>query len=96
MILVDVRISITSSPEAISGCRRIPLHQLPGMVEELPRHCPIVLYCQLGQRSRAAAMYLREAGFQAFFLRGGLSEWGHDPHTPPQSDSTMENGTLWL
>ncbi len=45
--------------------------------EYLSRELTIICYCQSGQRSLEAAQRLREAGFKAYSLDGGLRGWLH-------------------
>lgn len=75
LVLLDIRNEGGAETGALLGCRHIPLQLLPSRLDELPRDCRIVLYCQAGTRSRAAARYLREAGYDAFSVRGGFVQW---------------------
>jgi adenylyltransferase/sulfurtransferase len=61
---------------ATHGARLIPLDELGERLGEIPAGRPIVVYCRTGQRSRAAARRLREAGHvDVRSMSGGLVAW---------------------
>ncbi len=61
------------------GARLVPLGELEERLSELPRDRPIVVYCKSGQRSRTAAEFLGQQGFEAVEnLEGGLLAWARD------------------
>jgi rhodanese-related sulfurtransferase len=51
------------------------LQEIPARYEELDRHRPIVVICQVGQRSALAAEFLTHKGLTAHNLEGGLESW---------------------
>lgn len=53
----------------------IPLNDLPDRMHELPQGRPIVCVCAVGGRSGRATTILREHGFDAINLRGGMRSW---------------------
>jgi rhodanese-related sulfurtransferase len=54
----------------------IPLADLPGRLNELPRDRKIVVVCATGSRSRQALGILQTAGLaQAVSMKGGLTAW---------------------
>jgi rhodanese-related sulfurtransferase len=53
----------------------IPLGQLPRRLAELPKDRTVVAYCAVGGRSAHAAAMLRERGYEALNLRGGMRAW---------------------
>lgn len=60
----------------IPNAHLIPLSQLQGHLEELPKQQPIVAVCKSGRRSGQATVILRKHGFErAANLRGGMLEW---------------------
>lgn len=68
-----------------SGATVIPLHQLPGRLDDLPTGDPLVVVCHRGQRSLSAATFLRARGIgRATSLRGGVEDWALtvDPSMP--------------
>ena len=61
------------------GARLIPLGELEDRLGEVPRDCPVVVYCRTGQRSLTAARRLAEAGYERVSnLQGGIVAWAHD------------------
>jgi rhodanese-related sulfurtransferase len=53
----------------------IPMNELPARVGELPRDREIVAVCKRGQRSWNVAQWLRQQGYDASSLSGGLDAW---------------------
>lgn len=67
-----------SSLEA-RGAELIPLGELEGRLDEVPRDRPIVVVCRSGERSRTAASRLLAAGFRDVAnLTGGLQAWARE------------------
>lgn len=57
----------------------VPLAELPGRTDELPRDRPLIVVCHHGQRSLLATRHLRRLGFgRATSLRGGVEAWARD------------------
>lgn len=73
--LLDVREPDEHEEFAISGDVLIPLRDLPGRVEEVPKERDVVVYCAVGGRSGRAAEWLRQRGYKAYNLRGGVRAW---------------------
>ena len=75
-VLVDVREAAEHHADHIGG-RLIPLGQLDARAFELDdaRDRDIVVYCASGARSAAGARLLRDRGFRAVSLRGGMMAW---------------------
>lgn len=75
-ILVDVRERHEWSAGHAAGARHIPLGELPGRMDELPKDRPVYLICASGGRSRAAVDVLHKAGFASpINVNGGTSAW---------------------
>ena len=53
----------------------IPMRQVPGSIDQLPRDQTIVVYCHSGQRSARITAFLRSEGFDARNLVGGILAW---------------------
>lgn len=64
-------------PEAVP----IPLGQLRKRLDELPRDRTIVAYCAVGLRGYLAERILRQAGFDARNLSGGITTWRASRYT---------------
>lgn len=73
--LLDVREPQEYSAGHIAGARLIPLGELGGRLNELPKEQPILCICRSGSRSGAAARQLSAHGFEAINLSGGMIGW---------------------
>jgi rhodanese-related sulfurtransferase/rubrerythrin len=74
--LLDVRQPGEFEQSRIPGAKLIPLPDLPGRTSELDPDKPILTYCAIGGRSRAAAQYLSGQGFKEVYnLKGGIAAW---------------------
>lgn len=82
--LVDVRQPWEAAVASLPGALLIPLRELPSRLDELDPAREVVTYCHLGQRSAQAAAFLREEGFHARSLAGGIDAWSRhvDPEVP--------------
>jgi sulfur-carrier protein adenylyltransferase/sulfurtransferase len=74
-LLVDVRMPWEYDICHIGASRLVPLNQLPNGVATMERTQPIVVYCHHGVRSLLAAQYLRQEGFEAMSMSGGIDQW---------------------
>ena len=60
----------------LQGACLVPLDELQGRLDEIPRDRPIVAVCQSGKRSARATEMLLKAGFeQVANVAGGLIQW---------------------
>jgi len=73
--LIDVRERHEHDAGRIAGCRLIELHELGLHAATIDRDRPVVVYCRMGLRSEMAAVALRNAGWDAFNMVGGMLEW---------------------
>lgn len=76
--LLDVRYAEEHEDSHIPGDQLIPLPELRGRLDELDRKRRWVVYCRSGRRSAVAALLLRQAGFTAVSLTGGINGWPHE------------------
>ncbi len=77
-LILDVRKAPAFDAVAtlISGALRLAPDALALAIPQLPRSHPLVAYCVHGhQVSQGAAQQLREAGFDATYLEGGVEHW---------------------
>lgn len=74
-LILDVRQPAEYAWGTISGAERIPLTQLGRRLEALPRQKKILTICQSSHRSPIAARMLRNAGYEAINVEGGMSAW---------------------
>lgn len=79
LLLLDVREpwewAQAHLPAAMGQVRHIPMNGLPERVAELPRDLPIVVFCAHGSRSYSVTHWLREQGYDARNLQGGITRW---------------------
>ena len=74
-LLLDVRTPAEFTAGAMPGAINIPVDDLRQRLGELPRDRPIAVYCQVGQRGYLATRILRQAGFQAANVGGGMKTY---------------------
>ena len=85
--LLDVRQPKEYEQEHLPGAIFIPLAELPQRMKELDKNKPVIAYCAVGGRSRAAAQLLSGADFQEVYnLAGGIKAWNGLTATGPQSE----------
>ncbi|WP_429101831.1 FAD-dependent oxidoreductase [Aeromonas rivipollensis] len=75
-LVVDVR----SAPELdklgrIPGALHIPLDELRGRLDELPKDKELLISCQVGLRGHVACRLLSQHGFKVKNLSGGFKTW---------------------
>ena len=74
--LLDVRQPGEYEQSHLPGAKLVPLPQLSDRMEELDPEKPVVVYCAVGGRSRAAAQLLSGKGFdEVYNLKGGIKAW---------------------
>lgn len=71
-LLLDVRDRAEVRRGSLPGALHIPLDQLRGRLDELPRDREILAYCHVGQRGYYACRLLAQHGFRARNLSGGI------------------------
>lgn len=74
-VVIDVREPGEYSAGHIPGSRLMSLGTLPARVQDLPREREIVVVCLSGGRSAQATQFLRQAGYNALNLSGGMRAW---------------------
>jgi rhodanese-related sulfurtransferase len=74
--LIDVREQSEVKQGKIKGAINIPLGQISGRLNEIPKNKPLFLYCRSGMRSKQAAKILIANGYdQVNHLKGGIISW---------------------
>ncbi|MFC1868275.1 rhodanese-like domain-containing protein [Thermodesulfobacteriota bacterium] len=82
--LLDVRQPGEYEKARIPGATLIPLPELTDRLEELGTEKPVITYCAIGGRSRAAAALLTGKGFKDVYnLAGGIKAWNGLTATGP-------------
>lgn len=76
-VLLDVRTPQEFAQERIAGASSLPLGSLEANLPKLEpfKNKTIVVYCQSGMRSVAAARILQRNGFKPVNLEGGIGAW---------------------
>lgn len=75
LVILDVRSADEYRAGHIAGALLIPLGELRGRMNELPKDRQILCVCRSGARSGSAVGHLTGAGFDAVNLRGGMMSW---------------------
>ncbi len=76
--IVDVRTAGEFAGGAYPGAINVPLAELAGRLDRIPKDRPVVVYCASGMRSASAARLLARAGYADVVNAGGLH------HLPPR------------
>ena len=92
--LLDVRQPGEYEKEHLPGALLIPLPQLETRLDELDPAKPVLAYCAIGGRSRAAAEMLAGRGFkEVYSLAGGIKAWkGEKAQGPEQAGLGLIRG----
>jgi adenylyltransferase/sulfurtransferase len=77
IVLLDVRTPNEHLTERIADTPLIPLQELEQRIHELDSYKDqtIIVYCRSGNRSGSAVRILRERGFKALNMLGGINQW---------------------
>lgn len=79
IVLLDVRTPGEYAGELghLRGALLIPVQELESRISELEQYRgkKILAYCRTGRRSLTATKILRENGFEAQNVQGGMVEW---------------------
>ena len=88
-VVLDVREPWEIAQASIQGegfeLRCIPMHEIPGRLQELDPDHPIACLCHHGARSQRVALFLEHNGFsQLVNIAGGIDAWSAelDPAVP--------------
>ncbi|WP_426594672.1 rhodanese-like domain-containing protein [Cellulomonas sp. McL0617] len=73
--LLDVRERSEWSSGHAPRALHVPLGDLDSAPRRLKQGTPVVVMCASGMRSRSAARSLRQLGFEATSLSGGIGAW---------------------
>lgn len=75
--LLDVRTSEEFREVRLAGAKLIPIDQLLGRMQEVPKDKPLLVYCAVGSRSAQVVGYMGRVGFpEVYNLYGGIYAWG--------------------
>ena len=73
--VLDVREDFEYADGHVPGANLIPLGQLSSRLSEIPTDKTVVAVCRSGNRSGQATQLLRQAGFDAHNMTGGMNSW---------------------
>ncbi len=83
-VLLDVREPHEYEIAKIPGSTLIPLGKLPERFAEVDKNAKVIVHCKMGGRSAKAVQFLREKGYDATNVAGGINAWSEqiDPSVP--------------
>lgn len=73
--LLDVRTKGEFDGGHLPDAQWIPVAELAGRVDEVPKDQTVIVYCRSGGRSARAAQILKSAGFEEVRDLGPMSAW---------------------
>ena len=83
-VVIDARVSPEYEQEHIGGALSIPVEVLRDKYKELDPRKAYITYCTNDSRGMVAAFLLKNHGFNAKCLRGGISSWEGPVATGPE------------
>ena len=73
--LLDVREQYEWNQVHIIDAQHIPMNRVPDQLADIPKDRPIVVFCAHGSRSFGVTHFLRERGYDAYNMTGGITQW---------------------
>ncbi|MBI1759191.1 MAG: rhodanese-like domain-containing protein [Actinobacteria bacterium] len=74
-LLLDVREPDEWSAGRVKDSLHVPMGQVPARLADIPADRRIVVVCRSGGRSARVTEFLRQHGYDAVNLNGGLQAW---------------------
>jgi len=74
-LLLDVRENEEWEAGHIEGARHIPMNELANVIDTFDQHQRVIVICRSGNRSGKVTAWLRQQGFGAFNMVGGMQAW---------------------
>ena len=74
-VILDVREDWERDIARLDGTLDIPLQALPDRADEVPKDRHIIVMCHHGGRSARAMQWLRQNGYEATNLEGGIDAY---------------------
>ncbi len=78
VVLLDVRTPPEHIQLRIPNSMFIPLDELRFAYKDLPKDKKYIVYCRSGERSAFATYFLRQLGYEAYNLAGGVLTWPYE------------------
>ncbi|WP_256290146.1 rhodanese-like domain-containing protein [Halobellus inordinatus] len=84
LLVVDIRPTSAYRAGSIDGSRNVPVYEdlrsgddstLRGRLDEIPADKDVVVVCKQGMVAKRATSILREEGYDAMTLLGGMGGW---------------------
>jgi rhodanese-related sulfurtransferase len=76
VLLIDVRDDEEWTAGHAPAARHLPMMEIPGRLDELPRDRNVVVVCRVGARSAQVVAYLLAQGYDRVAnLEGGMVAW---------------------
>ncbi|MGD0250086.1 MAG: rhodanese-like domain-containing protein [Thermoplasmata archaeon] len=85
IVLLDIREPYERELASIQPSMHIPMSEVPGRMDEIPKDREVVVYCHGGSRSMMVAGFLASRGYRSVVnLDGGIDAWSVevDPKVP--------------
>ncbi|ALC04539.1 hypothetical protein CDES_00265 [Corynebacterium deserti GIMN1.010] len=73
--IVDVREHFEITEGMIPTALHIPMGEITERVTELDKQHLVIVVCRSGRRSTEVAAVLKNMGFEAYSMDGGMNEW---------------------
>jgi rhodanese-related sulfurtransferase len=74
-VLLDVREDDEWQRGHAAGALHIPMGQVPARLEEIDAQAELYVICHAGGRSLRVAKYLKQNGYRALNVNGGMLAW---------------------
>ncbi len=95
MVLLDVRTPGEFAAGHVPGALNVPLDEIRGRLDEVPKDRPLAVYCGVGLRAYLACRILDQEGFKTANLSGGLKTCGQfHPKPSPEADELRKAFTV--
>ncbi|MFL5893344.1 MAG: rhodanese-like domain-containing protein [Solirubrobacterales bacterium] len=89
---LDLRDEDEYAEVRIAGTVRASEDDLDEALESIDQDRPVVVVCEDGERSAQVAADLRDRGYQAAALKGGMKAWTGDKHPTIPRDTEEFHG----
>lgn len=91
LVILDLRLgSEFRTKGRVPGAVNISVEKLEKQApQKLPeKSCPIVIYCETGEKTDVAADILLSMGYETVYILGGIHQWKYDLDWKPVPEGT--------